>query len=104
MYAQCLGIKEQKDVQKAIELLKANGIDFDMNDPLDLFELDEAKFRMTELYSIQNQETGEIEEPNLILIQKVANAFNQSDYLDYDVLDDLLADCLEANGYELTRN
>lgn len=114
MYANCLGIYNQEDVEKAIRLLKENNIEFNAADPLTLFEENEAEYRLTEMHTVvdKNGKTVEITDE---LIADVANVLGGGEYFDYDYMDDLIQRELELNqlslkhfsnmnGYNVTKN
>lgn len=94
MFAACLGIEEKKDVEKVLAFLEENHIHYRKESSLTLFELEEAEYRMTEMYSVVDQDNNPVEvTPDLI--ECAADSFGNGEYFNYDVLDNLLRACLE---------
>lgn len=100
MYATCFGIYNDSDIEKVVELLTTNGIEFKEAGALTLFEENEAKFRLTQMFKVVD-ENGNLAEITDGLILDVACAMGNGEYFDYDWLDELIARELEAQGLRL---
>lgn len=90
--------KDDKNLSSAYSVLKILGYDVEIDDSLSVFNKAEAEFRIENISL--DEESLEIynnltEQEQQSIISDISIKYDESDILDYDLLDDIVRDCFE---------
>ena len=98
-----IALKDSANLEKAKELLKREGIEFEVGTGFEHFCFDEADFRLGNLEDEKKVEFPE--ELRSEMEDRIANRFYESHIFDYDYMDDIVAEevkeVLEENDLTL---